>query len=265
MKNLIKIFFVIVATVIAMNSCNNAPQQMSDIQEINYDSIVNTKKDKMIYGLACDGSSDSVIVLWPYKGDPKRYSIIDAKQNQKVFGKAEIGDWVGVMVNPEDSTEATMAIDLDVLKGTWTYPVMPVMKDLQNMSRRMQRRMIAQMNDSIKTNYLIPRDYGFTLSRSNMATPVGYAMRSNSLEDDSPVTYPEVKNIQRWYMINGKLLLVSVKRHMGGTKDEQPKKPEVSIDTMTFKRMEGDTLVLAHGDSICAFHRTKATNQQTKK
>lgn len=209
------------------------------------------KNDSMIYGLVCDGTSDSVIVLWPFSGDPMVLNSIDAKHNGRIIGKLEIGDWTGVLLNGEDSTEVTMAVNLDQLKGTWTYPVMPVMKDLQHMSKRMQRRMMANMPDSVKATYLVPREYGFTLKRHNKAQPVGWIMRSNSLEDDSPVQYPEVKNYKQWYMSNGRLLLISSERPKPG---EETKKPNV-VDTLDLVFMDTDSLVLMQTGIRYSFHR----------
>lgn len=224
------------------------------------------KNDSMVYGLTCDGTTDSVIVLWPFSGNPITYSCIDAKQNGRVIGKPEIGDWVGIMKNPEDSTEAQMVIDLDMLKGTWTYPVMPVMKELQNMSRRMQRRMMANMPDSVKETFFVPREYGFTLKRGHAAQPVGRIMRSNSLQDDSPVQYPEVKNYKQWYMCNGKLLLISgFPPMMGDTKKKT--KPDV-VDTLEFRYMDNDSLILSQNGTTYHFHRKqnaiKANEAATK-
>ncbi|MCI6503968.1 MAG: lipocalin family protein [Prevotella sp.] len=209
------------------------------------------KNDSMIYGLICDGTSDSVIVLWPFSGDPMVLNSIDAKHNRRIIGNLEIGDWTGVMLNAEDSMEVTMAVNLDQLKGTWTYPVMPVMKDLQHMSKRMQRRMMANMPDSIKATYLVPREYGFTLKRHNKAQPVGWIMRSNSLEDDSPVKYPEVKNYKHWYMSNGRLLLISGEK---ANPEEKTRKPNV-VDTLDFVFMDTDSLVLTQAGRRYSFHR----------
>ncbi len=224
------------------------------------------KNDSMVYGLTCDGTTDSVIVLWPFSGNPITYSCIDAKQNGRVIGKPEIGDWVGIMKNPEDSTEAQMVIDLDMLKGTWTYPVMPVMKELQNMSRRMQRRMMANMPDSVKETFFVPREYGFTLKRGHAAQPVGRIMRSNSLQDDSPVQYPEVKNYKQWYMCNGKLLLISGFPPMMGDTKKKPK-PDV-VDTLEFRYMDNDSLILSQNGTTYHFHRKqnaiKANEAATK-
>ena len=260
----------VAATVFIGCSGNKPEEGMEDMVE---DELV-IKNDSMIYGLACDGSSDSVVVLWPFNGDPVTFSCIDAKHAGKVMGRPEIGDWVGVMVDPSDTTEATLVVNLDELKGTWTYPVMPVFKDLQHMSKRMQRRFMAQMDDSIKQSFMIPRQYGFVLKRSHQAMAVGRIMRSNTLEDDSPVSYPEVKSYKRWYVANGKLLLVSGDFGMPG--DAKTKRRPDVVDTLTFEKLQGDSLVLSQNGIKYHFHRQEsaaaanaaaqaAANKQDKK
>lgn len=211
------------------------------------------KNDSMVYGLVCDGTSDSVIVLWPFSGEPMTLNCIVAKQNGRIIGQPEIGDWTGVMINREDTTEVTLAVNLDQLKGTWTYPVMPVMKDLQHMSKRMQRRMIANLPDSVKQTFFIPREYGFTLKRSHKAQPVGTIMRTSTLEDDSPVQYPKVKRYKQWHMWNGKLLLVSGDRPRpeDGIRHVKPD----AVDTLQFVYMDNDSLILLQNGKRISYHR----------
>ena len=246
---------MILSLVVALGGCRKRGLNSSDNADTPFvfEPEVEIKGDSMLYGLSCDGSSDSVIVLWPFKGDPISYNCIDAKRQGRIIGKPQIGDWVGIMINPEDTTEAVFVINLDQLKGTWTYPVLPVMKELSQMSKRMQHRMMENLNDSIKQTYFIPREYGFTLKRSHNAQAVGRIMRSNSLEDDSPVQYPEVRNYRKWYMHNGRLLLVSYDPIMPG--QEEGKRPEVLMDTLDFVYMDNDSLILRQHGIRYGFHR----------
>ncbi len=238
--------------VMGTGSCNRSSEKIDD-EEVVSDSTPEIVGDSMLYGLSCDGTSDSVVVIWPFYGDPITISTIDAKENLRIIGKPEIGDWIGVMRDPEDSTTATMVVNLDELKGTWTYPVMPVMKELQNMSRRAQRRMMAHIDDSIKDNFMIPREYGFTLKRSHNARAVGRIMRSNSLEDDSPVVYPEVKNYVKWYMLNGHLVLIS--GHFNPINGSQQRKSSYAMDTLDLVSLSTDSLVLMQNGVRYGFHR----------
>jgi len=248
----IKLFSFVFILTLVMAGCRKEPKDVEEVQ-LEAETTFVVKNDSMIYGLTCDGTTDSVVVVWPFGGDPVTYSCIDAKQNGRIIGKPEIGDWIGIMRNREDSTEAQFVINLDQLKGTWTYPVMPVMKDLQHMSKRMQKRMMANMPDSVKETFFVPREYGFTLKRGHAAQPVGYVMRNNTLQDDSPVQYPEVKNYKQWYMCNGKLLLISGQRPMKGM-DKKKIKPDV-VDTLEFVFMDNDSLVLHQNGVGYHFHR----------
>lgn len=225
-------------------------------QASSYDVDIELKGDSMLYGLTCDGSGDSTVIIWPFSGDPIALNCIDAKQQGRVIGRPQIGDWIGVMRNPSDTTEVTFIINLDQLKGTWTYPVLPVMKEFQNMSRRMQRRMMASMSDTVKQTFFVPREYGFTLKRSSVAQAVGRVMRNNTLEDDSPVIYPEVKNYVKWHVWNGRLLLVSAKRPAsGGNNPDVMAKPVVEVDTMNFVHLDDDSLIMSLNGTTYGFHR----------
>ena len=225
-------------------------QMISGFQDIEVD----IKGDSMIYGLICDGTTDSVIVLWPFSGDPVTYDCIDAHDNHRIFGKPTIGDWVGIMRDSTDTTVVTMAIDLDQLKGTWTYPVIPVMKDLQHMSPRMQKRMMADMPDSIRNTYLVPREYGFTLKRAHQAQSVGFVYSNSTLESDSPVEYPPVKRYRQWHMLNGRLILVSAEAVKTSEAETQAKQVVV-LDTLDFVYMDIDSLIMTQNGKRIGFHR----------
>lgn len=109
------------------------------------------KGDRAIYGLACMGCSDTALVLLPNGGgDPVRYNILDATRNHQVFGDIEVGDWVCVMPCQEkdEKNHADMVIDLDQLKATWTYPVMPKLRDVSHLSKRQQARILANMPEA---------------------------------------------------------------------------------------------------------------------
>lgn len=263
-NKIVTIMIFSLAMLVVIGACKRRDKSI-EVEETEVEQELVIKNDSMVYGLACDGTSDSVVVLWPFSGDPITFNCIDATHDGKVFGKPEIGDWTGVMVNPEDTTEAAMIVNLDMLKATWTYPVMPVMKDLQHMSKRMQKRLMANMPDSVKETFFVPREYGFTLKRSHKAQPVGMVMRSNTLEDDSPVLYPEVKRYKQWYTCNGRLLLVSSQRHAQGAKQHEA---HDVVDTLDFVYMNRDSLVLQMNGENYHFHRKqnafKANETATK-
>jgi hypothetical protein len=188
------IFVSFVFAFLVLSSCNKPKKLPTDEDAINTEQ--NAKGDSTVYGLACDGTNDSVIVFLPNSGgDPITYDIVGAMQNHRVIGKPQIGDWVGLIINPKDTTEADMVIDLDELKGTWTYPVMPTMKDERMMSQRARKRMKGPMPDSLMQTLMVPREYGFTLKREHQASPVGMIRRATTLEDDSPCEVSISQNV----------------------------------------------------------------------
>ena len=246
----------VLAVILTLVGCKHqGPMASGEEEESLAQEKVEIKGDSMLYGLSCDGSSDSVIVIWPFGGEPITYSCIEAKRKGRIIGKPQIGDWVGVMVNAEDTAEVTFVINLDQLKGTWTYPVLPVMKDLQNMSKRMQHRMMENMSDSIRNAYFIPREYGFSLKRGHDAQAVGRIMRTTTLEDDSPVEYPKVKNYRKWFTLNGRLILYSSDRPRLVASQEDTKKYESEFDTLDFVYMDDDSLILLNHGVRMGFHR----------
>ena len=135
------------------------------------------------------GCTDSVVVLLPNSGRrPCALQYIGGYRQHQVFGDIEIGDWICVAGRGEKN-RARMVVDLDKLKATWTYQVMPHLRDLSHLSRRQQARILANMPDSIVENFMVPREYGFTLKRMGEARSVGFVMQNSAVEDDSPVEY----------------------------------------------------------------------------
>lgn len=220
----------------------------------------NAKGDSTIYGLACDGGSDSVIVLLPNAGgDPIKYNTTEARRNNKIFGTPKIGDWVGIIVDHNDKHKANLVVDLDEIKGTWTYQVFPKLKDIDKMSKNTARSILANMDDSIKATYMIPREYGFTLGRQSQATSVG-RIYGDSYNEESPVEYPKVKTYTEWHAYNGKIILVQ--GNIGNLK--MAKKQKVVRDTFEIRYLKDDSLILAKDGEAISYHRTDAMSANAK-
>lgn len=213
------------------------------------------KGDKGVYGLACMGCTDTAVVLLPNSGgDPVKYNILDANRHHQVFGDIEIGDRICVIpcTDKEDKNGADMVIDLDDLQATWTYPVMPHLRDVTHLSKRQQARILANMPDSIVETYMIPREYGFTLSRMNEVRSVGHVMQASAVEDDSPVEYPEVPQYTEWHIYNGKLILTRGKMQKGGVTVNN----KTTHDTLSLAFLRGDSLALCDTrGNVLGFHR----------
>lgn len=256
------LLYIIMFACVGLSIASCKKDKHEEESELNI-AEVSTKitGDKMFYGLTCDGTGDSSIIVYPMSGgDPLTFSCIEAHHDGRIIGKPQIGDWVGIVINAEDSTVADMVINLDQLKGTWTYPVLPVWKELKSMSKKMQKKMenkvLADIPDSVKALYFIPREYGFSLKRGHKAQSVGHVSGGTTVGDDSPVEYPAVKNYREWHMWNGRLILISQEgMALSGSKGKAPK--EV-LDTLDFVSLDEDSLVMTLHGVRYGFHRKES-------
>lgn len=223
--------------------------------------------DKTVKGLACDGCNDSVIWLYPGEGkDPVKYDIIDATRNKKVIGTIKVGDWIGIVTNPEDSTVADFVIDLDQLKGSWCYIVMPKFREYDQLSKKQQARMERDMPDSLKEKYLIPREYGFTLKRQFQASSIGYVPNASSLEAESPVIYPKMAYYFAWHILNGKIILSRYASDppLNTEGKEKVKMPDVINDTIDVDYLSDDSLVLSSDGVSRSYYRISKATEANK-
>lgn len=217
------------------------------------------KGDKSVYGLACDGCNDSVVVLLPDDGsDPVTYNIIDAKRNKKVLGDITIGDWICLLPNDKDKHVADIVVDLDELKGIWCYIVMPKMKAFENMSKKMQARMTEHLSDSIKENFMVPREYGFYLKRHWQSQSVGYMAENTALQEESPVVYPKLGWFKEWHIWNCKFVMTYGTPKFN--KDNTVEVTNLGYDTCDIWYLGKDSLVLNDSDGSRSYYRKKSLN-----
>ena len=209
--------------------------------------------DSTIYGLACEGCNDSVIVLLPNDGsDPVTYDVVDARRNKRILGDIQIGDWIGIVANRYDKRVADEVVNLDQLKGIWCYVVMPKMR------KSLQRRMMRDMPDSVKRTYLIPREYGFWLRRQWGAQSVGYVSEQSALEQESPVVYPQLGYFTGWRIWNGKVIILSATPIFKNDNTIQTIDPR--IDTCDIVYLGNDSLVLSSEGASRSYYRKKDIN-----
>lgn len=251
----LKSLFIIGIGALFLAACHRGPKPPKRKDIIPISMSKPAKGDKAIYGLACMGCTDTTVVLLPNGGgDPIKYNILDANRHHQVFGDIEIGDWICVIpcTDKDEPNGADMVIDLDKLKATWTYQVMPHLRDVTHLSKRQQARILANMPDSIVETYMVPREYGFTLKRMSEARSVGYVMQNSSVEDDSPVEYPPVPQYTEWHAYNGKLILVKGRYEMAGVVFNK----KTTYDTLSFVYFKNDSLALRNNKGeILSFHR----------
>ena len=235
---------MILVAILFMVACKN---EKKEVLPIGLNTHI--EGDSTLYGLACDGCTDSVLVFLSGKGgDPVTYDIIDAMSQHNIIGRPHVGDWVAVLTDPEDSTKAAMVINLDELKGTWTQKKTPILKErIHNtaLSEEEQARM-----DSAIQKMMQPVDIGFALKRHYTAAPVGMSMRSRA-KNDSPVIMPMPKFYVEWHVFNGQLVL----KERQFTNVEGKRTAVEKYDTASFVMMTRDSLVLRFKDGEQSYSR----------
>ena len=238
-------------SALALTACGSK-QEKEELKDMPLTASQPTPGDSAIYGLACDGCTDTILVLLPNQGgDPITFNILKASKNHQIFGRPQIGDWVAVMVSKEDSLTADLVVDLEQVKGTWTYQVLPTLRKRADISKKMQKEFLEHMPDSLREILMVPREYGFTLMRHSQASPVGYVRQANSLEDNGPTVYPPVPHYTEWHPFNGKIILVrdTSEKIMDGNK-------KLARDTASFVFLRNDSLVLRFSDGeTISYHR----------
>ena len=247
-----KVLFSLVIAIALTTACGNQHQQPTgDIPEEAISLQRNAAGDSALYGLACDGCTDSVLVFLPYSGgDPDTFDIINARQEHRIYGRPHIGDELAVILNPEDPDEAMMVIDMEELKGTWCYMVEPTLRTPEKMPKRMQRRMMERIPDSVKQQMMTPREYSLRLKRDNTVQARGGMYRQTTTDDMSPVEYPSVKRYTDWHLYNGHLVLKADTMGIFSKEGDVP-----TVDTVEIVLLVKDSLVLRFPDHQQSYYR----------
>ncbi len=225
--------------------------EMIEIQSSNYEA----KGDSTVYGLACSGSTDSVLVFLPDAGgDPIELNVFNAKKANLMFGHPEVGDRMALLLSPQDSTEVRVAIDVDQLRGTWTFMQMPKISmpgssaEIDSIRRTMTPEERERV-DSLVRSFMVPREYGYTFKRDFTMMPVGGPPRVTSLDENVPVEYPPLKRYTEWHIYNGKIIFSHSMMNGEGANN----------DTANFVFLHPDTMAIQFGDSIRGFRLTPDT------
>lgn len=228
-----------IAAVALMAACGNKPPKEKPSETISmYEYLPG---DSALYGLACDGCTDSILVFLPYSGgDPDTFDIINCRQQNRMFGRPHIGDALAVIVNPENRNEALCVINMGTLEGEWCYMVEPTLRTIGGKT--------PPLPDSIRKKLMTPVEYCLKLKADNTASMMGYMNRDGKMQ--SPAVYPEVRRYTEWYPYNGHLIL-QADTIAGLT--EEGKKPET--DTAEIVLLMRDSLILRIGDKEQSFYR----------
>lgn len=212
--------------------------------------------DSTLYGLACDGCTDSVIVFLPFSGgNPDTFNIIDARRNHRLFGRPNIGDELAILLNPDDSTKALSVFVLDELRQAWCYEAKPTLRPHAGGGQQ-----APTLPDSMLAQLLKPREYGFKLRRDYTASPIGFVPQQTS-DEQRPVEYPPLKWYNEWRLFNGRLILTVNTTKMMVSEDEK----RIEHDTADVVMLRSDTLVLRFADHEQGYYRMREDSLQKGK
>lgn len=234
-----KSFFALFITSLLLVACHHQHQRFAENQE----KISNHKRlagDSAIYGLACDGCTDSILILLPFSGgDPDTFDILSAREADSIFGRPRIGDEMSVLVNSDSTKEAKMVVNVSRLMQHWAYMVTPTLR--ASLSNR-------PIPDSIMKRMMAPREYGIRLKRDHSAQTVGIYRNTGR---PSPAVYPIPQRYSEWQLCNGKLLLRT------DTINAVGERQEATIDTVSIVLLRRDTLVLRFSDHEQGYYLKK--------
>lgn len=219
--------------------------------------------DRTIYGLTCEGSTDSVLILLPDGGgDPISYNILEARRNGRILGTPNTGDWTGVVPAEGQKGVAELVVDLDELKGIWCYIVMPKLRSADADDAQAQTQALRALPDSIRRLYVIPREYGFAMMQHWVARSVGYMQENTLLEKDNPVVYPKLGYFTGWRIWNGQLIVMSGTPRM---ENDSLVITDRRNDTCRIDFLMGDSLVLSSEGATRSYYRKADMREVNKK
>lgn len=239
---------LIAAVLSTFAACGGKEKAKEEKNEKSIGLSTKNEGDSTLYGLACDGCTDSVIVFLPGTGgDPVTYDIIEAWKQHRVLGRPRVGDWICLMVNKEDSTKADLVIDLDELKGTWVNMELPHLRQnidfdtIPGFDEKHKARI-----DSILEAEMKPVEMGFALKRSYVAQAVGRQYGRDN--EDSPIVYPTPKRYTEWHIVNGKLVLTETAATNTNQQEAQQQPPKQHNDTVDILFLLKDSLRIRYSD-----------------
>jgi len=234
--------FISVA-VLLLAGCGSRQQQQAE------DAIKSPKHiggDATRYGLACDGSTDSILVLLPAEGNRlDTFDIIQAHEQHHIYGRPHIGDELAVILANDSTLEVSMVVNLSSLQGQWCYMVAPTLRN----------PLPPTLPDSIRERIMAEQEYSLRLKRDGTARAMG-GMRNmrqrKSPMTMSPVTYPVPKRYASWQLTDGRLVLFTDSTH---------KEAPDTVDILSLRR---DTLVLRFRNHEQKYYRKKegASNEK---
>lgn len=255
-KTILASVMAIIALSMAVGCGNN--KQETPLPAVSV-ALVNDSTlpgDSAYYGLACDGCTDSVIVvLGNLESDPDTFRIVQASINRRVLGSPKVGDLLAVIPNPADRKQALQVIDLDYLRGTWCMRVMPRLRDISQMPKRLQKRIMEEMTDSEKRALLVSKEMGMVIKKDHTMRSVGMTLKTTTTDEQGMVEYPEQKRYEEWRLLNGRLILKQARRMMMSDSTHVQEHEVELRDTADILLLTKDTLLLQIGSELQGFYR----------
>ncbi len=246
--------FVLFSLILLFAACGHSGNNNGDDQtsgdSLNQEAVIRQLEgDSTIYGLACEGSNDSIIViLTSADSEPDTIDVLEARINRRVFGRPDIGDQLAILMNAGRKSVADIVINIDRLKGEWCYQVMPRLRRRAGAAADSAVQLPPDFPDSLRRKWFTPREYGFELRRDNTMRPIG--IQPNEAErQPGPVEYPALKRYRQWYVYNGHLLFSETRRDTSGHQQV------ISTDTADIIFMRHDTLQLRFADHEQGYYR----------
>ena len=237
-----KVLFTVLSVVILTTACDKRQHKAAQSAVISTEQ--NKPGDSTRYGLACDGCTDSILVLLPYTGeDPDTFNIVTALEQHRIYGRPHIGDDMAIVLSKDSLGHPVveMAINLATLRNTWCYQASPQLRPTAAQHMKV-------LPDSIMRKIMAPREYGFQLKRDHSVRTIGIYRQDNM----SPVEYPQVTYYKDWRIWNGRLILHADTVRGLGKEDIMPQS-----DTADICLLMPDSLVLRFADHEQSYYRKK--------
>ena len=238
------------ATVIAILlavACSSRDGKSQQADNIEIPTFITG--DSVVFGLACDGCTDTIlVVLRNIYGNPDTFNILEATRSHQIFGMPRIGDRIALLTD-SDSTVARMAIDIDQLRGQWCFLATPTLRKRAGITEQMRQQFLQQMPDSVRDSLFAPREMGFMLKGDGTARSIGWRFEA----DEGPAEYPQVKHYGQWRLHNGRLILTE----MG--LDSLGNRTILDHDTASLVMLRRDTLVLRFNNEEKGYYRKEIT------
>ena len=255
-----KILYVALVVAFVMTACGRkeASKEIDKTAEttVGYEAIGDSTK----LALACEGCTDSVLVLlFDDCSDPVFYDIIEARKQHRIHGNPSVGDRMAVLINPDNENEILFAVNLSQLRGSWVYEVMPTLREKSaiNDEDRVKTSAEKAETDSLIRSLMKPRECGFTLKQDYVVTSIGRQWQRNTLDEESPVVFPPVKFYTEWHIFNGKIILTETT--FAKPDDKQQQKNRIANDTADIVLLSRDSLVLKFKDAVQGYNRKAET------